>query len=109
MSLWAGQYASRERFGEHSLWSKNVINSVPCHLSQVHGDRTQGLELFGIEAIPMTITEGERFSRLCLRETLNTRSPGGLNKELEINFLISCWFQLLSLSIIMADILIYIL
>ena len=87
--------AMRTRFGEHRRFieQKKDKHSVPRHFCQVHGGSTEGLELFGIEAIPMTLSEGERFSRLCMRETywiftLNSMSPDGLNEELEVGTLI---------------------
>lgn len=96
-SLYVGRTVRtmRTRFGEHRRFieQKKDKHSVPRHFCQAHNGSTQGLELFGIEAIPMSLPEGERFSRLCQREsfwifTLNSMSPEGLNEELEVHSLI---------------------
>lgn len=63
---------------------------MPRHFKHKHDGSTTGLELFGIESIPMSILEG---ARLCKREsywifTLQSMAPEGLNEELEIGTLI---------------------
>ena len=87
--------AMRTRFGEHRRFieQKKDKHSVPRHFCKAHGGDTAGLELFGIEAISMTLPEGERFAILCKQETfwiftLGSMSPGGLNEELEVNTII---------------------
>lgn len=59
----------RTRFGEHRhfIEHKHDKHSIPRHFVQVHNGSTEGLERFRIEAIPMSIPEGESFSRLCAR------------------------------------------
>lgn len=88
-------HAMRTRFGEHRrlIEKGSEKHSVPCHFKHKHGGSTEGLELFGIESLSMSIPEGERFARLCKREsfwifTLNSMMSEGLNEELEIGTLI---------------------
>lgn len=65
-------------------------HSVPRHFS-IHQENTKGLNLFGIET--KHLSERERFSKLCQRETfwiftLHSMSPGGPNKELGVSTII---------------------
>lgn len=80
--------AMRTRFGEHRRFIEKKIEkySVPRHFKHKHEGSTEGLELYSIESIPMSIPEGERFAHLCKREsfwifTLNSMTPEGLNEE----------------------------
>lgn len=59
----------------------------------------QRLELFEIDAIPITFPEGERFSRLCLEDIFwifaqNMPSLEGLIEELEKGSSFSCGFHI---------------
>ncbi|XP_077336748.1 transducin beta-like protein 2 isoform X2 [Lithobates pipiens] len=82
----------RQRFGKHRRFVEVGCDehSVPRHFLQHHGQSTMGLWVWVIEAIPRSLPEAERFSRLCEREmfwiyTLDTLVPNGLNEELEVN------------------------
>lgn len=84
--------AMRTSFGEHRRFIEKKIekHSVPLHFKHKHEASTEGLKLYGIESIPMSIPEGERFARLCKRKsfrifTLNSLTPDGLNEELEVH------------------------
>lgn len=87
--------AMRTHFGEHRRFIEKTIekHSVPLHFEYKHRGNTEGLELLGIESIPMSIPEGERFACLSKLEsfwifTLNNMTPEGLNEELEMGTLI---------------------
>lgn len=83
----------RKRIGEHRrfITKGDVEHSVPRHFLSKHNKDTKNLEVMAIEAIPKgTLTDNERFSLLCKRETfwifkLGSLTPGGLNEELELN------------------------
>lgn len=82
----------RQRFGKHRRLVElgSDKHSVPRHFLKYHARSTRGLQVWVIESIPKDLSEAERFSRLCERETfwiytLDTLAPNGLNEELEIN------------------------
>lgn len=83
----------RKRIGEHRRFiSKGCADhSVPRHFLRTHNKDLGKLEVMAIEAIPKgTLTDNERFSLLCKRETfwifkMGSLAPGGLNEELEVN------------------------
>lgn len=80
------------RVGEHHTLTKKgcIKHSVPRHFRQVDNKDFGQIEVLAIEPIARgTLTENERFSLLCRRETfwiylLRSLSPGGLNEEIKV-------------------------
>lgn len=79
----------RERFDEHRLSVEKGLPqyNVSKHFLTQHTKDASLLKVFGIKSIPLHIPEGERFQRLCARETfwiyeLDCLFPKGLNLDL---------------------------
>lgn len=85
----------RQRFGKHRRFMEEGCDqhSIPQYFLEHHNKSITGLQVLVIEAIPKNLSEAERFSRLCERETfwiytLDILTPNGLNEELEISTII---------------------
>lgn len=81
----------RQRFGQHRrlIEGGKDLHSVPRHFAEHHKKSTVGLEVWVIEQISKSMSQAERFKKLCARETfwiycLDVLSPGGLNEGIEI-------------------------